>query len=509
MLKKKHISVVKVPLSKEELPIEKPQIFPRMPRMYLELLENKNKIKQDFVNKEYQAPQTLTMTEMPIIKLPPLEPSPSVQTFDDKYSDKNDDSSYDKYKDDYKYEDKYKEDKYKNDKYKDDKYKDDKYKDSSYDDKYKDIFDKYKNDKYKDDSYDDKYKDDKYKNDKYKDDSYDDKYKDDKYKDDSYDDKYKDDKYKNDKYKDDSYDDKYKDDKYKDSYDDKYKEDKYKDEKQGSDQDVSDKLKELLVESDSSRSRNKYSVHREDAFKHKSVHRSDRYQPSHRETPAVNQSNAPTLAELQANGAYHQTGDKLRDINRVDFTEQEAEDKKRELIFKFDLLRKAYPSAIIPDFTLHSDLNSMQSSYDDCVRRLSLDSSVDNYKKYLVYGFMLVEFVFGKFLGFDMKGFTQQQILSMNSYEKLLIELGEKSYVPEGSNWPVELRLLFLIVMNAAFFIIGKIIMAKTGANLMGMINGLSGLNAAPSVQQPDASQVPPKRKMGRPNININDLPEN
>ena len=87
---------------------------------------------------------------------------------------------------------------------------------------------------------------------------------------------------------------------------------------------------------------------------------------------------------------------------------------------------------------------------------------------------MLVEFVLGNFLKFDMQGFTQQQIVSINTYERLLIELGEKSYVPEGSKWPVELRLVFMIIMNAAFFIISKMIMKKTGSNLMNMINSMN-----------------------------------
>ena len=181
-------------------------------------------------------------------------------------------------------------------------------------------------------------------------------------------------------------------------------------------------------------------------------------------------------------------------------SENETEDKKRELLFKFELLKKSYPNAPIPEFSIHSDHQTMQKSYDDSVRRLSLDSSVENYKTYLIGGFMLTEFIFGSFLKFDMQGFTQQQIVSMNSYEKLLIELGEKSYVPSGSKWPVELRLLFLIIMNAAFFIVSKMIMKKTGANLMNMINNM---NTSPSSDIPGR-----KRKMKGPNIDINDIPE-
>ena len=93
-----------------------------------------------------------------------------------------------------------------------------------------------------------------------------------------------------------------------------------------------------------------------------------------------------------------------------------------------------------------------------------------------------------------MSGFTQQQIISMHSYEKLLIEIGEKSYIPTEENWPVEVRLLFTIIMNAAFFIVSKMMMQKTGTNLMNMVNNMNGAKVN---TQKDA----PKRKMRGPNL--------
>ena len=238
----------------------------------------------------------------------------------------------------------------------------------------------------------------------------------------------------------------------------------------------------------------KYSRDRDDNFIHKSIHKTTpHYQSIHKDF-----EQPPTIAELREQGLYEHK-EHLRDINQDN--DQELEDKKRELLFKFDLLRKSYPNATVQDFSIHSDLDTMKKTYEDAVRRLSLDSTVENYKTYLIGGFMLVEFIFGNFLGLDMQGFAQQQILSMNSYEKLLIELGEKSYVPKGSKWPIELRLLFLIIMNAAFFIVSKMIMKKTGSNLMNMINGMNASSARVNTPQK-------KRKMKGPNIDLNDMPD-
>jgi hypothetical protein len=134
--------------------------------------------------------------------------------------------------------------------------------------------------------------------------------------------------------------------------------------------------------------------------------------------------NPPTLGELNIK--------KNRDRKIED--SQETDDKKRHLIFKFKSLQKSYPDENISDYNIYSDYSAMKEDYDNTLRRLSMDTTVESYKKYLTYGFMGVEYLLGSWFGLDMKGFTQQQIISMKSYEKLLIELGEKNYEPVGAS---------------------------------------------------------------------------
>jgi hypothetical protein len=253
------------------------------------------------------------------------------------------------------------------------------------------------------------------------------------------------------------------------------------DEDDGGEDELTQKLKSLLDEDETSSIGD---------LTPRSVHRSGR---SKRRTP-------PTLDQLKQTGAYK--APKVVQELRGDEDFEDDEDKKRELLFKFDLLKKSYKGQSVPEFTIHSDYKTMERTYEHTVKKLSLDSTVETYKTYLIGGFMVVEYVFGSWLKFDMQGFTQQQILSMSSYEKLLIELGEKSYVPEGSSWPVELRLLFLIIINAAFFIISKLILRKTGSNLMNMVNSMN------TASTPASTTGGAKRKMKGPSINLDEIPE-
>ena len=211
----------------------------------------------------------------------------------------------------------------------------------------------------------------------------------------------------------------------------------------------------------------------------------------------------PTLAELEKNNRKHQN---------LTYNDENDENMKRELLFKFELLKKSYKGADIPEFTLHSDYSTMLRTYESTLKKVTIDTNVEQYKTDFTGGCMLMEWVLGTLFKLDMQGFTQQQVVNMASYERLLIELGEKSYVPIENQWPVEVRLLCMILINAAVFIGTKYAMKKLGGNVMNMMNAFNvGSKMTPPA--PSTNTPPPPsqagKKMRGPTINLDDIPEN
>ena len=96
----------------------------------------------------------------------------------------------------------------------------------------------------------------------------------------------------------------------------------------------------------------------------RSTHRSGR---SKRRTP-------PTLDQLKQTGAYR-APKIIKELAGDD--DDDDEDKKRELLFKFDLLKKSYKGSHVPEFSIHSDYKTMESTYEHTVKKLSLDSTVE------------------------------------------------------------------------------------------------------------------------------------
>ena len=189
---------------------------------------------------------------------------------------------------------------------------------------------------------------------------------------------------------------------------------------------------------------------------------------------AVDEKSPPTLEELQQKKKIGPQVTISRDYRYAEEEDEETQKERNAVYFKYEVLRRMHPNAHIPEFTIYSDPKLMSQKYELLTKKLSLESSVDSWKRYMIVFVMGCEVVLGK-LSFDMEGFAQQQIMSMSTYDQLLVEMAEKSYVPSGSSkWSPEVRLFMMLTMNIVLFVISKMIFKKTGTNLLGTINDLT-----------------------------------
>lgn len=175
--------------------------------------------------------------------------------------------------------------------------------------------------------------------------------------------------------------------------------------------------------------------------------------------------------------------------------------EREEYIWRFRILKRQYKNANIPDYNEHSDLTQMKTSYNRTLKEVYLDEAVDTYRGYLIGGFAAMEWVCTKWMDIDLGGFTRQQTKMMPKYERLLIELGEKSYGSWGSNLPVEIRLIGVILFNAAIFYISKVLAEKDGGNAAEFFRAITGQPVAPV-----DDEVPKPTKMKGPKFKPEDL---
>ena len=182
----------------------------------------------------------------------------------------------------------------------------------------------------------------------------------------------------------------------------------------------------------------------------------------------------PTLSQINS-GMMTRDNKGVRDITKGMTKQEDEEEAERRLYFdKFAVLKRKYKDFKIPEFSQYADITTMKRTYDTAVKQLHLDSTVETYKKYLIGGFTLTQFLFNKFLKIDMTGFAEQQILSMNQYEQVLIEIGEKSYFKPPSQTSPEIKLVMLIGFNAVIFLISKMILKASGDNILSSINKIN-----------------------------------
>lgn len=154
---------------------------------------------------------------------------------------------------------------------------------------------------------------------------------------------------------------------------------------------------------------------------------------------------------------------------------RQNDDEKMTIISEFNLLKRKYQSADIPFVSMHMELQHMKDLYARTIRDLQLDQKHQTHRTYLIMGFYVVEFVLGHFFKLNMTGFAKQQVNDLEKYDRLLIELGAKHYVPNApEKFPVEVRLIGMIILQTALFVL--IQKMTSGSSKEGKTNGLANL---------------------------------
>ncbi len=203
----------------------------------------------------------------------------------------------------------------------------------------------------------------------------------------------------------------------------------------------------------------------------------------------------PSLSEI-TEGKVQVDSNGIRSLDYITTDERDEQEKKRDLLNKFVKLKKEYNNAHIPNHTEHTDLITLQKDYNSIKKQLEIDAKALRYKQWLLYSFLGLEILLLNFGSFDdIRGFYNYQKNCVNQYESLLFELGEKNYIQDEKKWPVEIRLIGVVAMNAAFFIGGKWAERKYGVNILTLFNPMNIPPPPPQAQfQPQQPQFQPQQ---------------
>ena len=296
--------------------------------------------------------------------------------------------------------------------------------------------------------------------------------------------------------------------KYEERYEDKY-ESREKENTSYSETHEEEKQKNKLTNEDEVQKKIMDLFTVDDKQQTKQVSFQSSYQPSQAQSSSQTQNNQPQNSAFvpptlsQINNGIIKDNKGVRDMTRGLSKQEDEEDAERRLYLdKFAILKRKYKDFKMPEFSPYSDISIMKRTYDSAVKQLHLDSTVETYKKYLIGGFTLTQFLFSKFLKMDMSGFAEQQILSMNQYEQVLVEIGEKTYFKAPSQMAPEFKLVMLIGFNAVIFLISKMILKASGDNILSSIN-----KVAEKKETQSAPSAPAKNHMKGPNMDdLSDL---
>lgn len=176
-----------------------------------------------------------------------------------------------------------------------------------------------------------------------------------------------------------------------------------------------------------------------------------------------NPTNPPSLAQLRQ-----------KDVD----TENKINDQKREILAKINMMKMIYPNLQCQYMNMCTDLDFMRNEYNEQMLKLHVRDKTAQYKKIMAVLFYFIEWALGKGAKMNVAGYAKFQINNLSQYDRLLFELSNKRYMPDApERYPVELRILGMVVINTAIFIVmQKVTTSISGSSFADLTNILSSV---------------------------------
>lgn len=180
--------------------------------------------------------------------------------------------------------------------------------------------------------------------------------------------------------------------------------------------------------------------------------------------------------------------------------ENVIEKERKEYIRKINKIQKTYSDVDVPPFGEHSTHHELKEIYEDLMFKINSKQNTIWYKGILTALFVLIEYIATQLVGLNFTDYSSTMISTMTVYDNLLEELGEKSYLGFSTSLPVELRLLFTIILYTVIFYVGKLICNRGGDAISGLFKSFvasMGFKMPTSTSTPFASAATPNKRKG------------
>lgn len=134
----------------------------------------------------------------------------------------------------------------------------------------------------------------------------------------------------------------------------------------------------------------------------------------------------------------------------------DAKEERSELLWSLKLLKKYQDVKNFPPYDEFTSTEELRRILKEVKRESILDDNINQTKQYITMIWWGVEKVCTEYLSIDLSGFTAHESQHMSEYHKVLVEIGERSYLNWSEGLPPEVKLLYLVIVHAALFHIKK-----------------------------------------------------